>query len=358
MRERDCLCVIAMKRKLMIGITVFSLLMTGCGANGTAPAEEAGGTPNAEQTVETGGNSNESEAAETDAAKEFSALEQLINEGRINEYVSVLPNYMSMFNESQMTELFAMHHKYLTDHLGDAIDIFYSDAVQGLSDEIVSASGSEAPHIVYGADRYQLLDKIQDEAHREVLKSAFDSGYAIMRGEGVYYPQVDYVELQSLYSGKVSDTVITYCDIMAEELKNPLTVEEHLNVDLETLKDRLYQYETFLTDHAAALKAVSPEMVEQTRILFNVALWNTVNPNTFNGLLGDDYYPKQEAVDFYQAIVSDNSHPLTTEAATRILKVIEEKREDMFGSLEKTEQLFPISEGIRDDINLKVDSLY
>lgn len=349
-----------MKRKLIIGITVFSLLMTGCQ---TKVREDITPSDSQEITQENTQENNviasekdEAEAVDYQAEKE--ALLALINEGRFAEYIEVLPNYLNDFNQEDIDELFIKHFNYLESNLLEEINLYYSEALMGIHEEIGSALASESRYVVFGESKLTLVDDMKTEAFKDVVKRTLEKGYALYNGEGSYYPQIDYIELANLYEGKVSESFSAYLNIMGEELKQPLTVEEYLAVDLETLKSRMYQYEAFLQSHGKSFKQEQPQMFENVRILFSVAIWNTVNPNVFNGLIGDDFYPTQSLVDFYQGIISESQYPITTEAASRILKIIEENRDLVFGSFENLDQLYPMSQNIADDLNMKLEMSY
>ncbi len=348
---------------MIIGITVFALLMTGCQSKANNEVQNVSPTESQDVTQETNKESDEihsenTEADSIDKEAEKEALVSLLKEGRIVEYKAVLPNYINDFDINDMDMLFITHQAYLKEHLTDEINLYYSDEVSGIHEEIMNALSDQASYIVYGVNKLQLVDKLQTEAYKTLVQKTLELGYALYNGEGSYYPQLDYVELLSMYEGRVSEQYSRYLAIMAEELKQPLTNEEYLAVDLETLKVRMYAYEAYLQSFGKQIKSEQPEMFEDIRIQFSVAIWNTVNPNISNGLLGTDYYPTQELVDFYQSIVKDDQYPITTEAASRILKIIEEKREVVFGSVENVELLYPMSQSIADDLKQKLEMLY
>ena len=349
-----------MKRKLIIGITVFSLLMTGCQAkaiDNNAPSESQETSPLATQENDViASEKDEAEAVDYNAEKE--ALFALISEGRFAEYIEVLPNYLNDFSQEDIDALFIEHFKYLESNLMAEINLYYSESLMGIHEEIAGALADQSKYVVYGETKMTLVDKMKTEAFKDVIKNTLEKGYALYNGEGSYYPQIDYVELANLYEGKVSEAYSAYLNIMGKELKQPLTVEEYLSVDLETLKSRMYTYEAFLQTYGKSVKQEQPQMVENVRILFSVAIWNTVNPNVFNGLIGNDFYPTQSLVDFYQEIISEAQYPITTEAASRILKIIEENRDMVFGSFEKLDALYPLSQNIADDLNMKLEMSY
>lgn len=352
-----------MKRKMIIGITVFALLMTGCQpkendeVQNINPAESQEVTQDINQGSVTTHSEN-TEANLIDKETEKEALMSLLKEGRIVEYKTVLPNYINDFNQNDMDTLYITHQAYLNEHLMDEINLYYSDDVSGIHEEITNALSDQASYVVYGTNKLQLVDKLQTETYKALVQNTLELGYAIYSAEGSFYPQLDYIELLSMYEDRVSEKYSQYLAIMSEELKQPLTNEEYLAVDLETLKARMYAYEAYLQTFGKQIKSDQPEMFENIRILFSVSIWNAVNPNLFNGLIGTDYYPTQELVNFYHSIVGDDQYPITTEAASRILKIIEEKREEMFGSVEKTELLYPLSQAIADDLNQKLEMSY
>lgn len=348
---------------MIIGITVFTLLMTGCQAKANDEVQNINPTESQEVAHEIDQESNtmsteNTEASTVDKEAEKEALISLLKAGRMLEYRTVLPNYINDFNQNEINTLFMTHQAYLKEHLMTEIDLYYSDEMSGIHEEITNALSDQAHYVVYGNDKLQLVDKLQTESYKALVQKTLESGYALYNGEGSYYPQLDYFELLSTYEERLSDQYNQYLTIMSEELKQPLTIEEYLAVDLDTLKARMYAYEAYLQTFGKQIRNDQPEMFENIRILFSVSIWNTVNPNLYNGLLGTDYYPTQELVDFYQSIVEDDQYPITTEAASRILKIIEEKREEVFGSAEKTELLYPMSQAIADDLKQKMEMSY
>ncbi|MBF4693598.1 hypothetical protein [Fusibacter ferrireducens] len=364
-----------MKRKWIIGVTVFTLLMTGCQPKANneehniEPAEAQGVISEIDQesvgkTIENTNNADNMENTENveastiDLAREKEALVALLQEGRMAEYKMVLPNYINDFDQSEIDSLFLTHYTYLEEHLAAEIDLYYKDDMSGMYVEITNALSDQAHYNVYGNDKLQLVDKMQTESYKALVQKTLESGYALSFGEGSYYPQLDYLELLSMYEDKLSDPYTQFLVIMSDELKQPLMMGEYLAVDLDTLKTKMYAYETYLQNFGKQIKSAQPAMFETIRSQFSVSIWHVVNPSLFNGLLGMDYYPTQELVDFYQSIVKEDQYPITTEAVSRILKVIEEKREDVFGSEEKIELLFPLSQAIVDDLNQKIEMMY
>ncbi|GAU77041.1 hypothetical protein F3D3_1640 [Fusibacter sp. 3D3] len=348
---------------MIIGITVFTLLMTGCqpkandevqNTNPSVPQETVQGTNPETEAI----SPEKVEASPIDKETEKEALMSLLKEGRMVEYKTVLTNYINDFDQTEIDALFVMHQAYLREHLTDEIDLYYSDDMAGIHAELIAALSDQASYIVYGSDKLKLVDKLQTESYKALVQKTLESGYALDSGEGSFYPQLDYSELLSVYEGHLSEQYRGYLSLMSEDLKQPLTTEEYLAVDLETLKARMYAYEDYLQTFGKQIKKDQPEMFEDIRIQLSVGIWNTVNPSLSNGLLGMDYYPTQELVHFYQSIIEDDQYPITTEAASRILKIIEDKREDVFGSAEKTELLYPMSQTISDDLNQKLKMAY
>jgi hypothetical protein len=89
------------------------------------------------------------------------------------------------------------------------------------------------------------MDDFHNEDYKDLVQTIIDNGYKFFPEEGLFYPIVDYRQLQ-IYDKFTSDEIRSYLAIFAIDSDAPSTSDAHLNIMLEDLESRLLMTEEHL----------------------------------------------------------------------------------------------------------------
>ena len=238
----------------------------------------------------------------------------------------------------------------------EAINKFSGENSANIQDQINKAyekakSEFDKGYIFTGSNKYTLIDNIEDKNVAKDIEELFNKGYGLISGEGTYYPIIDYTMMEEDYSDNLGDMTSDYIDIMATELDEPTTVEEHLAIDIDELKDRVLEYEDFMKDYKG-----SP-YVEDVKMPYMICVWKIVNPTAFDKMLNEDLSPSDELKELYESILEDDSYPASQEAVKGITEFINSK-EGVVGSPDNMDDFYKASANIHKQVEEKVAELY
>lgn len=90
------------------------------------------------------------------------------------------------------------------------------------------------------------LKNIKDEDVKSLFENAFNDGYKLIAPEGMYDFELDYENLNSKFSGFVSEAMAAYLGIMAEQSKAHFATDGSLSITPDELAGRVVNAEKFI----------------------------------------------------------------------------------------------------------------
>ncbi|WP_432664047.1 hypothetical protein R9X47_26395 [Wukongibacter baidiensis] len=334
-----------MKRhvKKVIIVTLLSVALTGCAA------KEANNIDNNKNTkIET----NQEE--KTGVLKDFEVL--VADKPELGEVKGFIDDNISKADEETADRMIEYLIELQKKGIEEEINYFYSDNNIDIHEKIKKAyekdsSKFERAYVFAGDSKYFLLENMEDKKSADGIKKLFDKGYGLYNAEGSYYPVIDFKAIKEEYSEYLTDMTIEYLDIMSGELDQPTLVEEYLAIDVAKLKERAFRYEEFLKKYPK-----SPN-VDDVAMNYMVCIWKLVNPNIFDGTVDEEFRVVDEMNKVYKDILSDETHPVTTQSVKGITEYIESK-DGVLGSMNNMDELFKASDKLHKEAAEKVKELY
>ena len=89
------------------------------------------------------------------------------------------------------------------------------------------------------------IDDMKDGDHKTLVQTILDNGYKFFPEEGLFYPIVDYRQLQA-YDKYTSNEIRSYLAIFARDSDAPTISDAHLNIMVEELSERIIMAEEHL----------------------------------------------------------------------------------------------------------------
>lgn len=113
---------------------------------------------------------------------------------------------------------------------------------------IMDEAVQEALLMGYDVEEHSFdIDDMSDGEHKELAQLILDNGYKFFPEEGLFYPIVDYRQLQA-YDKYTSNEIRSYVAILARDSDAPTISDAHLNVMIGELSERLLMAEDHLSN--------------------------------------------------------------------------------------------------------------
>lgn len=241
-------------KKIIIAVTAFALVfgLTACNETTTpeSPEQTAPVTDNDTPQVDTpdteendvdteieAPEDNVDEIEETTTLNEAEATEayrtmmdRFDNESPVDVYDNVMALLPKM-PDQMASILFAKFDKYM-----ETWSMNYTDQMYFEEGPMFRLDASLGKAFDYETDTYD-LSKVEDETHKAILESLFDSGYKFIWLEGSPYPFIDYSKFKVL-GDQVPEEVMAFILVMSEESDQISSADAGLIISWNDLASR------------------------------------------------------------------------------------------------------------------------
>jgi hypothetical protein len=236
-------------KKILIIVLISGILLGGCSISGdisenmkspaypenetTEATEKQDGASNISK--ENDANEKENEADEVAPELIFSEFINMVNDGK-------KPSELKAYMDSEISKLpvdKADEMILAFEEIQSVYEGYYQRQV--LSGEYAGAVNRAASKGI-GSD---IIDRIEVESLKNLLKEVFNGGYKLIEREGSIYPVQDYSLLKA-YSSYLSPQVSEYINVKAAESDKPIAIDGALAVSWDELAERLLKMEEFI----------------------------------------------------------------------------------------------------------------
>lgn len=351
--------------KYMLVIIIVIVLMTACQKEDSTLKEDISQVDNQEDRIDTENQEEDREEKEDDkkdeeqenSEVEENEIDEAVIEAVRTEFTGLLESdsgilsiknfvdtNIALVDESLADEMLAKLIKRASEQsLEEMNDLYTADnvGIHSRINDVYTAHKDvfELGHIFLGEDKALLVNYIENDHYKDVLKTMFDKGYGIYSAEGSFYPVVDYIELLNSYEKYISNMTMEYFIILSDSIISPTTTEEYLAVTPEKLKERAYESEQFLIDYPEA-PLVYKDNIKQNLL---VCIWKLSGPSPFDGILKEDFTLSDEMLTVYEDIIAEERVPVVLEAVEGVMEWIDTKEGGVLGSFDNMEEMFKIA---------------
>lgn len=239
-----------MKILLMTSVAT-ALLITGCTkeepiSEVTVPEETAHVTEENTSEDITAEETSEDEKNEDDVVVYDPDKESVVYE---NYKVSLFDGFSTIKAQDYLTE----NIKYLTIEKADQAILDLEKRLQENQNYYINQLMEEeiqnALLLAYNLEENTFsMDDYDEDNYRTFLQSTVDNGYKFFPEEGVFYPIIDYRQLQK-YDGFISDEIKSYLEIFARDSDAPSLASAELTTIAEELSLRIIMTEEHLRSY-------------------------------------------------------------------------------------------------------------
>jgi hypothetical protein len=269
--------------------------------------EETAPTQEHQEEQTTGREGREGHVDEAEAERIFAEYISMINKGG-------KPFELKRCIEAEIAKLPADKADEMILAFEEVQKVYESYYQQLVFDEKYGNALNSAASKGMGSD---IINRIEDEGLKTLLKEVFNGGYKLVSREGSVYPVIDYSAYKS-YDKFLSPQAAGYIDIMALESDKPVAIDAALAISWDELAGRLMKMEEFTGSY--------PGFARSGRIE------NTYNNYLRFYLVGSDNTPaydyktkkyKDEVISSFNSLVSKHEGSKTANTVKEYLAALE-----------------------------------
>ena len=299
---------------------------------------------------------------EDDNSQEIDVDEVVLSLKELNELNSYevrefLDKYVHILSKEDADKAIKIYLEKSENDLIDSNNYMYSDDFMEINDSInlivtdnldIFTNG----YSIIGNNKDVIIKGMRDDDIRNNLQMVFSRGHGLISVEGTYYAIIDYVDIKNKYGHFLTDEFNLYLSLESDEITNPTLLGDYLAISIEELKARLLKYEDFLKN------GQDEYFSREIRILYMTALWKSINPTVFDGLLNEDYTVNDKMMNFYNSVKNMDEYPVSSKAISSLLDFIESKEDGILGTDDNLDDLYDIAFDIHMVASEMIDSLY
>lgn len=303
---------------LVAGIIVSGMLLGGCNyiAGNISDNLKSPGYPENEETAPT---QEQQEEQTTGQESQASQVDEAEAERIFAEYISMIikggkPFELKRCIEAEIAKLPADKADEMILAFEEVQMVYESYYQQLVFNEKYANALNSAASKGMGSD---IINRIEDEGLKTLLKEVFNGGYKLVSREGSVYPVIDYSAYKS-YDKFLSPQAAGYIDIMAIESDKPVALDAALTISWDELADRILNMEEFIENCPGFARSGRIKNINNNYMRFYLVGLNNTPAYDYN----TKKY-KNEVIESFERLISNNKESKAAGTVNEYLAALE-----------------------------------